>query len=556
MIDSSNYESLFSLLSSIQNNDRQDDLVINILEFVAEITNSDGYFLFKISPSKYINLEHIKIKSIHLTANGVSCDKLYQPSYIPDIKNKELKKPSDVCAAFKEIINSPNIYNETIFDTSHFKKFDLEYNYNSVSLLAFPLSDSNGNVISVVQLLNAQTPSGKIINFPQALQEKVVSICQLISVVLERQQQNNTYNKFLESFVSTLAKIVLSKTPHIASHNNHVPLIAQRLAVAISTSSDKPFKNFEMTDSQWNVLNIASWIYDCGKIMAPDHILNKSSKLETVYNRIHEIRQRFEILWRDAHIEYLQKRLNNIADKETLQAEFVEKIKKLHDDFEFVGMCNNDNIELKKEDISRLDEIASQTFTRYFNKTTGLSPVELQNIDTNISSQSQTEYLLQDLPEQTSNSYNTGELSNLKTKNGILNPTERKKILEYALNTSNLLIDIPFPPEYSNIPEIITSHEKSMKGLTPLQEDFSQTTIIAKILSLATIFASLISKESPCAKNKKLSKIMKIMQKMKNDGIIDARLYDIFIRNDIYIDYAKEYLDASQIDEINIEEII
>lgn len=520
------------------------------------MANADGCLFYKISPSKYINLEYIKIKSLRLNIIGASCDKIRSSIYIPDIKNKNLKTPLEVCASSHEVINSPDIHNEPLFDTSYLKKFDLDYDYTSVSLLIFPLFDSSGNIISIVQFLNAKAPSGKIVTFSQDIQEKIISVCQLISVLLERQQQNNIHNKFLESFLSSLTKIELSKTPHIAKLNNHVPLIAQRLAVSMLTSSDKSFKNFEMSDIEWNMLNIVSLIYDYGKMITPDYVLNKSTKLETVYNRIHEIRQRFEILRRDAHIEYLQKRLNNVADKETLQAEFVEKVKKLHDDFEFIGMCNTGNFDLKKEDATRLDNIASQTFTRYFDRTIGLSVIERDNTENNLLSETAVETLLQNRPEQASNPYDRGELSNLKTKRGALNPTERKKIQENSLNTSNILSDINFPKEYSDILEIINTHEKILKGYPIPPNDNSKTTAIAKIISLSTIFAELITEETPCAKTKKLSEVMKTMQKMKNKGIIDADLYDLFIKNDIYMDYAKEYLDVSQIDKINIEEII
>ena len=554
MIYTSNYDNILSILSSIQDNDKKEELISKLLQFCASIANADGYFFYTITPSKYINLEHINIFSLNLNINGASCDKIRPPIFIPDLKNK--KKTIELCTISNEIINTPNIHNETLFDTSFLKKFDLRNDYNTISLLSFPLFDSNKNTIAIVQFLNAQSSSGKIITFSQDVQKQITSICQLISVLQERQQQNNIYGKFLKSFVLTLSKIIHTKTPHIASFNKHVSFIAQQLAIILSSSTEKAFEDFDMTDTEWEILNLASWLYDCGKIMIPDHILNKTSKLETVYNRIHEIRQRFEILRRDAHIEYLQKRLNNVADKETLQAEFVEKIKQLNDDFEFIGKCNSCNSNLKKDDLLRLDKIAEQSFTRYFNRTIGLSDIELENINTEIFSKVEKEYLLQDHPNQISNTYNNGELLNLKTQNGSLNITEQKKVHEYILKTKDIISDIPLPEKYSNLHEIITMSEKIFKNPKSLPKDNSKTTTLAKIINLATVFAALISKKTPCSKDKKLSEIMKIMQKMKNEEKIDSNLYNIFIKNGIYIDYAKEHLDPSQIDEINIEEII
>ena len=339
-------DDIFSLISSLQKSHDTDKLIVEILSFASDIAQADGCFLYKITPSKYINLEYINIKSLRLSVKGASCDKFFAPEYLPQSKNKKNKHPSEICAVTKDILNTPNLYNEPSIDASALKIFDLENSYNSVSLLAFPLFDSNENVISVVQFINAKNSDGKTVTFSTKIQDQVVSLCQLISVLLERQQQAIIYNKFLESIVSTFTKIILSKAPHISSIKNSVPVIAQMIAVAASTTSDENFKDFEMSDNQWNLLNIASWIYDCGRIMAPDYVLNKSTKLETVSNRIHEIRNRFEILRRDAHIEYLQKRLNNVADKEILQAEFVSKVKKLHNDFNFVGLCIPQNLRL------------------------------------------------------------------------------------------------------------------------------------------------------------------------------------------------------------------
>lgn len=556
MLDISNYDNIFSIISSIQNNDKKEELIVKILNLAADFANADGFFFYNVTSTKYINLEHIKINSLRLDIQGTSCNKIRSPIFIPDIKNKSKKKPLELCAISNEIINSPNIHNEPLLDVSFFQKFDLINEYNSVSLLGFPLFNSNGDIISIIHFINAQSPSGKIIIFSQEIQNKIISICQLISVLLERRQINELYHKFLKSFVSVLSKTIQIKTPHRASHNNHVAHIARQLAILLSSSTEKKFKNFEMTNSEWDILNLASWLYDCGKIMIPDHILNKTSRLETVYNRIHEIRQRFEILRRDAHIEYLQKRLNNTADKETLQAEFVEKVKKLNNDFNFIGKCNNSLSDLTKEDFLRLDKIAEQSFIRYFDRSIGLSPAELQDMDNQATAHNQAEYLLQDRPEQTANIYNKGELSNLKTKTGALNLNERQKIQEYALNTSNILSDFPFLNEYSDIHEIISTNEKILRDLKSTPNDNSKITIITKIITFASIFASLVLKETPFSKGNKLSKIMKTMQKMKNEGKIDADLYNIFIKNNLYTDFAKEFLNTEQIDEINIEEIL
>ena len=444
LTDISEYEDIFSLLSSMQNTKKHQENILEILNLASNISNSDGYFIYKVTPSKYINLEYMHIKSLKLEVKGSACDRLFSPAYIPDAKNKKLKRPIEICALANDIINTPNVYNEPDIDTTNLKKFDLDNDYNTVSLLTIPLSDSNGRLISILQFLNPQTTTGKITNFSEYTQKKIFSVCQLISLLLERQQQLEIYHQFIESFISVLSKILYSKSPHTSSHNLKVPIIAQMLAIATTTTHEGPFKDFEMSDTDWNVLNVASLLHDCGKTIVPDYILNKAAKLETCNNRIHEIRNRFEILRRDAHIEYLQKRLNNVADKGTLQAEFVEKVKNLHDDFEFIGKCNLSTNELTNDDLNKIDEIASKTYTRYFSRAVGLSKNELQNISIEKANNPEVENLIQDREEQINAPYHNGEKFNLKVIKGTINNIEKSKIKEYAANTLSILSEIPF----------------------------------------------------------------------------------------------------------------
>ena len=498
----------------------------------------------------------MNIKSLHLEANASSCDKFFSPIFTPEAKNKKIKNTIEICAIDKDIVNSPNIYNEPDIDASDLKEFDLDQDYNSVSLLAFPLFDSNNNILAVIQFVNTQNTSGKISNFSSTCQNKLISLCQLISFALENQQKNELSDKFLEGFVLILSKILMSKSPKIASTGRQIPIITQMIAMALSSSDNTSFKNFEMSDNEWSCLNLASWIYDAGKIMVPDYILNKHTKLETVYNRIHEIRHRFEILRRDAHIEYLQKRLNNVADKETLQAEFVNKVKQLHDDFEFIGHCNTGISELSTEDLIRLDNIASKTFTRHFDRSIGLSSDELYNSDMKTASEVTEEHIIQDTNEQFNGNINTGELTNLKIQKGILNHSERNLLKEYISSTTDILSDTPFSKDYSKALEIINTYQNLLKKENhSFNKDKSKSTIIAKIILLSSIFAHLCSKEA-YVKQKKLSEIMKIMQDLKNKNIIDHDIYTVFVKNNIYIDYARDHLHASQIDEINIEDIL
>ena len=552
------FDDISAIFNDLQSGDNISSIISRTIDLAAEVADADGCFFFHVTPSNYINLIHGRIKSLTPETTKTSNIELFESTHLPSIKNKKLKRPAEACAINKEIINSSNIYAEPLLETSLIKEFDELNNYTTISALIFPLFDSKNNVIGVAQFINARDQRGKIINFSIEKQEKIISLCQIIACILERKRLSESYTQLLESFVAVLAKAIDAKSPYTGLHCQKVPIITRMLAAAAVSEDFGALKNFDMSDDDWYALHIASWLHDCGKIVTPDYIVDKSAKLETVNNRIHEIRTRFEVLRRDAHIEYLQKRLQNIDTKENLQAEFVAKIKKLTEDFDFIGKCNTGEIPLTDQDLKRLDEISKLKFTRTFSRMVGLSWRDKKHIPSSEKySLPEVEYVIQNRPEQTSDHYNQGELTNLKIPQGTINDEERKKINEHTVSTIDILKSLPFPSELENIVEFAGGHHERIdgkgypKGLTG-----NQMSIPAKIIAIADIFEALTAKDRPYKKAKKLSEVLRIMQEMKNTGHIDPDLYHIFVSRGVYLDYAKEYIDKGQLDEFNPEEFL
>ena len=549
---------ILRLSERVQKDNDINEIISDAVEVASSIADADGCFFFHVSQTNFLNLIYSHIQSLKTSVSGMSNLRLFQSVYLPEIKDKIKKRPAEACALNKEIINSSNIFNEPNIEASFLKEFDEMYNYNTVSALVFPIFDSKNKVVGVAQFINARDGKGKIINFSAEKQEKIIAICQMIAIAFERKKLTESYSQLLESFVDVLAKAIDAKSPYTGAHCQKVPIITRMLASAAVAETEGPLKNFEMSDDDWYALHIASWLHDCGKIITPEYVVDKSTKLETIHNRIHEIRTRFEVLRRDAHIEYLQKRLQNVDTKERLQAEFVEKVKKLNDDFEFIGRCNVGETALTQKDIDRLDEIARMSFIRYFNRMIGLSWGERKLINQpSIYSKPEIEFVLQDRPEQLDGLYNQGELTNIKVVQGTINADEREKINEHIVTTINMLKDLPFPPELSNIVEYAGAHHERVDGRGyPNGLTGEQMSVPAKIMAIADVYEALTAKDRPYKEPKKLSAVLRIMQNMKNSGHLDPDLYNLFITSGVYIEYAKEYLDKDQIDEINPEEFL
>lgn len=539
-------------------NDDYPVIIEKVMRVARKACDADGCFFFSVSDNKYINLEYSRVNSLNVGISGTENMAFFPSVFLPDVKNRSRKAPSEYCALNREIINSPNIFQTTGIDTDLIAKFDDANNYSTISLLAIPLVDRKDNLLGVAQFTNAKDSNGKIISFTTEAQKVVLSVCKLITIALENKNQKEAYSQLLESFIEVLARAIDAKSPYTGSHCQRVPIIARLLATAAVQETTGNLKTFEMSPDDWYTLHIASWLHDCGKVTTPEYIVDKATKLETIFNRIHEIRNRFEILRRDAHIEYLQKRLNNIDTKQHLQAEFVAKVKQLEEDFAFVAKCNTGDIELNDRDIARLEQISQIQFVRYFNRMLGLSWAERDNVENkDFYVHPARENLLQNRKDQIFGPYNRGELYNLEIRRGTINKEERDKINEHIVVTIDMLKALPFPKELSKVVEYAGAHHERIDGKGyPNGLTGDQMSVPAKIMAIADIFEALTANDRPYKEPKKLSEVLRIMQQMKHNGHIDPDLYDVFIRSKVYQDYAEQYMDKNQIDEVTPEDYL
>ena len=487
-------------------NDDYPVIIEKVMRVARKACDADGCFFFSVSDNKYINLEYSRVNSLNVGISGTENMAFFPSVFLPDVKNRSRKAPSEYCALNREIINSPNIFQTTGIDTDLIAKFDDANNYSTISLLAIPLVDRKDNLLGVAQFTNAKDANGKIISFTTEAQKVVLSVCKLITIALENKNQKEAYSQLLESFIEVLARAIDAKSPYTGSHCQRVPIIARLLATAAVQETTGNLKTFEMSPDDWYTLHIASWLHDCGKVTTPEYIVDKATKLETIFNRIHEIRNRFEILRRDAHIEYLQKRLNNIDTKQHLQAEFVAKVKQLEEDFAFVAKCNTGDIELNDRDIARLEQISQIQFVRYFNRMLGLSWAERDNVENkDFYVHPARENLLQNRKDQIFGPYNRGELYNLEIRRGTINKEERDKINEHIVVTIDMLKALPFPKELSKVVEYAGAHHERIDGKGyPNGLTGDQMSVPAKIMASADIFEALTANDRPYKEPKKL----------------------------------------------------
>ena len=547
---------LLSLNTFIATHSDFGDIIEKVMQIAAKTAVADGYFFYEITPEKYMTLVYSDVKSLSKRLNGLDNALFYETKSLSEIRQKAVKRPAELCALGHEIINAENVYHNQTIDTTFIRGFDEKYGYSTVSTLVIPLVNRKGTVVGVAQFINALDHNGRVIGFSQEIQHAVVSICRLLTLTLERKGLREAYSSLLESVIDVLARAIDAKSPYTNSHCQKVPIIARLLALAAVQEDEGPLKDFEMDEDEWYSLHIASWLHDCGKVTTPEYLVDKGSKLETINNRIHEIRNRFEILRRDAHINYLQKRLNNMDSKENLQLEFAQKVKKLEDDFAFIAACNVGDKELTDTDLQRLDKLSQKTFTRYFNRMQGLSWVESKAVEhPEELMRPGVEALIQDKEIRPESEFSQSELYNLKTRKGTINAEEREKINDHVKVTVSMLKALHFSQEFQNVIEYAGCHHERVDGTGyPNRLKGEEMSVPAKIMAIADVFEALTTADKPYKKPKKLSEVLRIMQQMKNNGHLDPDLYSVLINRGVCQEYAESYMRPEQIDDINIDD--
>lgn len=554
---------LFNIGIALSAEQDMDVLLESILTTAKEFCNAEGGTLYLMDAAQnQLVFSILQNDKLGIKMGGTSEKKEipFPPLYLydPETNEPNYSNISTYAALTEEIVNVPDAYDSTRFDFSGTHKFDKKSGYRSKSFLTVPLKTRTGQVVAVLQLINARAPSGETINFSKSMQRLVEALSSHAAVAIDNQLLVTAQKNVLEAFLEVIAHAIDDKSPYTGAHCQRVPVIARMIALAAVMSQDGAFKDFEMSEDEWYAFHLASWLHDCGKVTTPEYVLDKATKLETVNNRIHEIRARFEILRRDAHINYLKKRLAGTEPKEQLLAQFNDRVRKLEDDFAFLAASNVGTEPLTDEQVARVREIAKQTYHRYFDKTLGLSWDETERIKDNMPPKTNpAEPLLEDRPDHIFGGYNRGEIHNLSIARGTLTPEEAKKINSHVEKTIEMLKAIPFPSHIKNVVEYAGGHHERMDGKGfPNHLTRFEMSVPARILGVADVFEALSSSDRPYKKPKKLSEIVAIMSGMAKGGHIDPDLFNLFLTAGVYREYAEQYMKESQIDEVDIQQYL
>ena len=398
----------------------------------------------------------------------------------------------------------------------------------------------------------------------------------LVAMSESIQAYQKAQKELMDSFIKLIADAIDAKSPYTGGHCKRVPLLATMLVKEAGKADTGTLKEFGFTtEAEWEEFERGAWLHDCGKITTPEYVVDKATKLETIYNRIHEVRTRFEVIWRDIEIAYLEGIIKG-DKKEELESWREDERQKLMDDFLFVAETNIGGEFMSEERKERIQTIAERTWIRHFDDRKGLSDSELMRYTESPSvTLPATEALLSDRTEHIiervnfdeegyqkdgfklnvpTHLYNYGEIYNLCIEKGTLTEEERFKIQEHVIMSIKMLEQLPYTDDMKRIPEYAGTHHETLIGTGyPRELTAEELSVPSKIMAIADIFEALTASDRPYKKGKTLSQALKIMSFMKKDRHIDGELFALFLRSGIYKVYAEEYLKPEQIDEVEIE---
>ncbi len=502
-------------------------LLENILEAAKTITGADGGTLYSVTEDQSaLKFEILRTDSLGIRLGGTTGKPIDLPM-LP-LRTAEGAPNDSLVAAHSAIhdrtVNIADAYSAQGFDFSGTRAFDARTGYRSQSFLTVPMKNHDRELIGVLQLINARDPeTGEVIAFSAADQSLAESLASQAAIALTNRLLVSQLERLFESFVNLINLAIDEKSPYTGGHCQRVPALTMMLAEAAHAVQDGPLAQFAMTDRDRYELKMAGLLHDCGKITTPVHVVDKATKLQTLYDRIGLVDTRFEVLKRDAELAALRRQLalrpvTDAAAEAQVQQALQQELATLDADRNFLRKANIGGEAMSAADQQRVRDMGVQ---RQWRNPQGL----------------QTSFLTAE------------EVENLTIRSGTLTQAERDIINHHIVATNKMLETLPWPRHLKNVPEYAGGHHERMdgrgypKGLTR-----EQMSVQARMMGIADVFEALTAADRPYKSGMSLSQALGIMAKMRDGGHIDPDLFDVFVSEGVHLRYAQEFLEPAQRD--------
>jgi HD-GYP domain-containing protein (c-di-GMP phosphodiesterase class II) len=510
-----------------------DRLLEAILVAAKSIINADGGTLYRVTAERTLRFEIVRNDTLGIAMGGKTGAAVpFPPIALLDPEGRPVTSMVAAYAVHHDTsVNIADAYSAEGFDFSGTRSFDAKTGYRSRSFLTVPMKDHEGETIGVLQLLNAKDrATGEVGPFSEADLRLAESLASQAAIALTNRLLINRLESLFESFIGLINAAIDDKSPYTSGHCERVPILTMLLADAVDNCKVGPFKTFAMSERDRQELKIAGLLHDCGKVTTPVHVVDKATKLQTLYDRIHLIDTRFEVIRRDVRLEMLESRLKALegGDREALshaELDCAARLAAIDADRAFLRACNVGTEFMRPEDLQRVRQISGGYRWRDAEGTEG-------------------DFLTVD------------ELENLTIPSGTLTREERRIINHHIEVTIRMLEALPWPRHLKNVPEYAGGHHERMDGNGyPRGLTRAQMSVQARCMGIADIFEALTAADRPYKKGKTLSESLRILGLFKENGHIDPDLFDVFMWEKVYLQYAAKCMDPDQIDAVDTSKI-
>ncbi len=508
-------------------------LLETILLAAKKLLNADAGTLYLFDEEQQqLRFEVLRNDSLKLYMGGTTGDAIPFP---PIPLYDEAGRPNSSMVVTYALLNDTTVvindaYNDQNFDLSGTHCFDQSTGYRSHSFLTVPMKNHEGTIIGIFQLINALDPkTGEIRTFSTSDQQLAESLASQAAIALTKHHLIEQLQTLFEALINLINIAIDHKSSYTGGHCQRVPILTMMIAEAACRSERGKLKDFQPNAEELYELKIAGLLHDCGKITTPVHIVDKSTKLEALLDRIDLIDTRFEVLKRDAEIELLKDKIDAIecgdrAKVPAIEQRFRERLNTLDDDREHLRRSNIGGECMDADAQARVRHIAT--------------------------------YRWVGVDGQSCNFLSEDEVNNLCIPKGTLNDSDRQIIQEHVVLTMRMLETLPWPKSLRNVPEYAGSHHEKLDGRGYHRGlEGSALSLPARIICLADVFEALTARDRPYKPGKALSEVLTILGRMVENYEIDPDLFDMFVRDGIWLDYARQYLQPEQIDDVNLNQL-
>lgn len=487
-----------------------------VLREAIEYTNADGGTIYTVTDdNSFLRFSIVHNKTMNINLKSVYADEKWPKIPLFDETGKKLMKNfvSYVVHTGKPAIID-DVYSQNIFDNSGTKKYDKANNYRSKSMVAIPLKNHENTVIGVIQLINATDENGEIVPFNKEHIALLTSLASQAAIAYSNNKLIKSLENLLEDFIKSIASALDRKSKYTGGHIQRVAKISEMISSSIQNDKNN-YEKIHFSPNQLKELSLAAWMHDIGKITTPAHIMDKSTKLEKIFDRIELIETRIDFLLQLIENDYLKKKIDEQMLK-TLSDKLISYKK-------FLKKANIGNEFMRDEDVALVGEIFA---------------FEYKNED------------------KTYKILTEDEKNNLLIRKGTLLKSEIEKMREHVLVTYEMLSKLTFPKKYKHVTKYASEHHEKLNGKGyPFQLSAKDLPLQSRILAIADLFEALTAADRPYKKGKTLTETLRIMAFMAKDNDIDKNLLNFLIDSGIVMEYAKKFMKPYQIDNVDYDKI-